>query len=205
MTRLVVASRNKHKIAELRAMLAPTGLEVLGVEGFEGIPEIEETATTFAGNADLKSQGVAAHLLAGGEPASTWVLADDSGVCIDALDGAPGVYSARFAGPQATDADNNRHMSEALAAQGVERSPAHYRCVLSLVTVDGSRGPFHFEGRWDVEIRREAAGQGGFGYDPHAWLPDGRTVAMLDQADKGRLSHRGQALRGLLDWFQAST
>lgn len=214
--RLVVASGNQHKVAELRAMLAAQrGLEVVGLrdvsgQGFGDPPEIDETSQTFAGNAVLKADGLAAWLAAGGEAADTWVLADDSGISIDALEGRPGVRSARFAGPAATDAENNQHMVRALQEVGVSESSAHYTCVLALRRVDGreiSSGQSHervgrvilcFEGRWPVKVRSAARGQGGFGYDPHAFLPDGRSVAELSDLQKAQLSHRATALGALI-------
>jgi XTP/dITP diphosphohydrolase len=197
-TRLVVASGNAHKVAELHEMLAGVGdLEVVGLDRFRDPPEIDETADTFVGNATLKAQGVARWLAERGEDPQTWVLADDSGICVDALGGAPGVRSARFAGARASDADNNRELVQELSLRGLDRSAAHYACVLALVRVGG--GPVHlFEGRWDVEVRVEARGSGGFGYDPHAFVEGGaRTVAELDRGTKAGVSHRGRALREL--------
>lgn len=208
--RLVVASGNAHKVGELRAMLAVVpGLVVLGQRELGDPPSIEESAHTFEGNAGLKAEGIAAWLRERGEAGDTVVLADDSGVSVDALDGGPGVRSARFAGEHASDEGNNAKLVAELRARGLERSPGHYTCVLALVRVDGRPwadlgGPVRtFEGRWDVELRVDRRGTGGFGYDPHAWLPDGRTVAELPAADKAAQSHRGQATRGLLAWLSA--
>ena len=202
--RVVVASGNRHKVQEIRDELervAP-GIVVVGLDAFDGVPEIEESAPTFAGNATLKAEGIAAWLAARGEPGSTHVLADDSGICVDALDGHPGVRSARFAGDHATDAENNQALVRALRARGLEHSPAHYVCVLALVRVDGQPCAL-FEGRWDVVVRTEARGTGGFGYDPHAWLEQGtRTVAELTPQQKAELSHRGAALRQLATWLR---
>lgn len=207
--RVVVASGNAHKVAELDRMLtsAGLGLEVRGQRDFGDPPSIEETASTFAGNARLKAEGIAAWLRAAGQPGDTAVLADDSGVCVDALDGGPGVRSARFAGDAADDRANNAKLVQQLQARSRTASAGHYRCVLALVRVDGAPWPgtdqrcLTFEGRWDVELRVQARGTGGFGYDPHAWLPDGRTVAELSPDDKAAVSHRGQALRALLAWL----
>lgn len=206
--RLVVASGNAHKVGELRRMLADVpGLEVLGQRDFGTPPEIEESASTFEGNAILKAEGIAAWLREGGEAGDTVVLADDSGVCVDALEGGPGVRSARFAGEDATDDDNNAKLVRRLGELGLEASAGHYACVLALVRVDGQpwadlgRPQRLFSGRWDVELRVARRGTGGFGYDPHAWLADGRTVAELPPDDKAALSHRGQATRGLLAWL----
>jgi XTP/dITP diphosphohydrolase len=207
--RVVVASGNRHKVLELSAMLRDLDAEVVGLDGaYAGAPEIEESAPDFAGNAELKAKGIAAWLAGRGEPGTTWVLADDSGICIDALGGGPGVRSARFAGEPSDDAANNRKMVDELRARGVERSAAHYACVLALVRVDGAALPdgrtvARFEGRWDVEVRTEARGSGGFGYDPHAWLEGGtRTVAELATAQKRRASHRGAAFAALLSWWR---
>lgn len=223
--RLVVASGNAHKVAELDRMLrraVPT-LTVVGLRAFGEPPEIPETADDFAGNARLKAEGFAAWLRGRGEAGDTVVLADDSGVCVDALGGGPGVRSARFAGDGASDAENNEKLVRELRGRGLARSPGHYRCVLALTRVDGepwadAGASRLFEGRWDVELRVERRGSGGFGYDPHAWLwagdgaggagtrgasPAGadRTVAELAPDEKAAISHRGEALRALLAWM----
>lgn len=207
--RLVVASGNAHKVIEIERMLhggVPT-LEVVGLRGLGDAPEIDETADDFAGNARLKAEGIATWLRGRGEAGDTVVLADDSGVCVDALDGGPGVRSARFAGERASDADNNAKLVAELGARGLEASAGHYRCVLALTRVDAQPWPEphgvsrSFEGRWDVELRVLRRGEGGFGYDPHAWLPGGRTVAELLPDEKAAESHRGQAMRALLAWL----
>lgn len=218
--RLVVASGNAHKVAELDRMLrlAVPGLEVLGLRAFGEPPEIPETADDFAGNARLKAEGFAAWIRRAGEAGDTVVLADDSGVCVDALGGGPGVRSARFAGEGASDAANNEKLVHELRARGLPGSPGHYRCVLALTRVDGEpwadAGPSRlFEGRWDVDLRVECRGTGGFGYDPHAWLEAGdgaggagagRTVAELTPDEKAAISHRGKALRAILAWLRAA-
>jgi XTP/dITP diphosphohydrolase len=162
-------------------------------------PDVEETGFTFEDNARLKAQGIAAWLRGRGELAGTWVLADDSGIEVDALGGAPGVKSARFAGEHADDDDNNRKLVAELAARGIDRSAARYRCVLALEH-DGAVDCF--VGSWEVEVRSERRGRGGFGYDPHAWIEDGaRTVAELDRPAKAAVSHRGRALRALGRWL----
>jgi XTP/dITP diphosphohydrolase len=224
--RLVVASGNAHKVAELDRMLrtAMPELEVVGLRAFGEPPAVEETAEGFAGNARLKAEGFAAWLRQQGEAGDTVVLADDSGVCVDALGGGPGVRSARFAGDDATDEDNNAKLVQELRARGLEASPGRYSCVLALTRVDGA--PWKdagrsriFEGRWEVELRVARRGSGGFGYDPHAWLVAGdgagtgggpgageepdRTVAELAPDEKAAISHRGRALRALLAWLVA--
>lgn len=208
-SRLVVASGNAHKIVEIERMLhtAAPGLDVLGQKTFGTPPFIDEIEPTFEGNARLKAQGIASWLRGQGEAGDTAVLADDSGVSVDVLGGAPGVRSARFAGEDATDADNNARLVQQLGAHGVDRSPGFYSCVLALCRVDGAPWPgtdrelLYFSGRWDVELRTAARGDGGFGYDPHAWLADDTTVAELGRDAKAAVSHRGLAMRGLLAWF----
>jgi len=206
--RIVVASGNRHKLGELRRLLAGSSAEVVGLDAFAGVPDIEESAPDFAGNAKLKAFGIADWLEEQGEPGTTWVLADDSGICIDAFAGAPGVRSARFAGEPSDDAANNRKLVEELALRGIDRSRAHYVCALALVRVDGGPLPdghaiAMFDGRWDVEVRTVARGTGGFGYDPHAWLAGGaRTVAELSHDEKATASHRGAAFAALVAWWR---
>lgn len=204
--RIVVASGNRHKVVELAAMLeeAPSSVEVVGLERYPDAPSVPETADTFEGNAALKARGIADYLATLQEPGETVVLADDSGIAVDALQGAPGVYSARFSGEGATDATNNAKLVTSLQELGRTSSPAHYACVLAVCRVDGaaigSSPMLHFEGRWNVEVRIDSRGTGGFGYDPHAWIEDGaRTVAELASEEKAARSHRGAAFRALLE------
>lgn len=216
MRRLVLASSNAHKVGELAAMIAAAGLplKVLAAREIGSPPTIAEDQGSFVAHAAVKARGIAAWLRARGEPGDTLVLADDSGVCVDALDGAPGVDSAVFAGPAADDAANNRALLQALADRGVERSPAFYLCVLALGRVDAAMMPMMrsaqagpgpdlalFVARWHGEIRREREGSGGFGYDPYFWIdgPAGPTsAAALAPDEKNQRSHRGQAVRALL-------
>ncbi len=216
MTRLVLASGNAHKIAELAAMIAAAGLPytVHAARELGAAPTIVEDRDSFREHAALKARGIAAWLHAIGEPGETLVLADDSGLCVDVLGGAPGVHSAYFAGPAGDDAANNAALVQALADRGCERSPAHYVCVLALRRVDGAPlelpgAESHEEGsdlavfaaRWHGEIRRARRGAAGFGYDPYFWVEDAggeTTSAALSPAEKNRRSHRGQAVRALL-------
>jgi XTP/dITP diphosphohydrolase len=210
MSELVVASGNRHKVAELAALLAThaSGVGVVGPGEWGEPPIIAETGDTFVANAELKARGIAAWMHSRGALSDTIVLADDSGISVDALGGAPGVISAVWAGDPCDDAANNRKLVAELRARGLDRSPAHYTCVLALVRVDGgaldgARDIVFFDGRWDVEVRTEARGTGGFGYDPHAWIDGGaRTVAELDGDAKAALSHRGRALRALATWWR---
>ena len=191
MTRkLVLASNNAGKLKEFGALLAPLGFELHAQREFN-VPEAEEPHATFVENALAKARH-AARLT--GLPA----LADDSGVCANALGGAPGVYSARYAGEPKSD-DRNNHKLIADLASHADKS-AYYYCVLVFVRHADDPQPVIADGRWDGEIIAEARGEGGFGYDPYFLLPSlGKTVAELDAEEKNRLSHRGQALRQLVE------
>ncbi len=188
--RWVLASANPGKQREFAHLLAGHAVEVLLQSGF-GIASIEETGSSFEANALLKARH-AARLA--GLPA----LADDSGLEVDALAGRPGVHSARYAGPGATDADNNALLLHELAAVDLDRRTARYRCVLVLVRTAADPEPLRAEGRWDGRIARSPAGSGGFGYDP-LFIPDGmeQTAAELPPAVKNRLSHRALAVAAL--------
>ncbi len=186
---LVLASNNRGKLAEFSQLLTPLGFE-LRTQGELGIDEAEEPHATFIENALAKARHAAR---ASGLPA----LADDSGICVPALGGAPGVLSARFAGEPKSDAANNRKLVDSLASQA-DKS-AYYYCVLVYLRHADDPQPVIAEGRWNGQIIAEPRGQGGFGYDPHFLLPElGKTAAELSAADKNRQSHRGQALQALI-------
>jgi XTP/dITP diphosphohydrolase len=188
---LVLASANSGKQRELAALLAPHGLELL-LQSALGIASIDETGSTFSENALLKARHAARH---SGLPA----LADDSGLEVDALGGAPGVYSARFAGEGASDVDNNALLLSRLTGVAVPLRTARYRCVLALVRTAEDPRPLLAEGQWEGRIGVAPQGSGGFGYDP-LFLPDDRpgTAAQLTAEDKNAISHRGRALQALL-------
>ncbi|MDH3535652.1 MAG: RdgB/HAM1 family non-canonical purine NTP pyrophosphatase [Gammaproteobacteria bacterium] len=187
MKRLVLASGNPGKLRELAAILADLGYDLHAQSEF-GVTEVAETGTTFVENAIIKARHAAEHT---GLPA----LADDSGIEVDALDGAPGVYSARFAGAAADDAANNALLVEKLRAVPAAQRGARYRAVIVLMRNAADPSPLICEGSWDGMIRLEPAGDGGFGYDPYFFVPElGCTSAQLDAAEKNRLSHRGKAL-----------
>ncbi|MDF3035576.1 MAG: hypothetical protein K0S28_850 [Paucimonas sp.] len=190
MTRTVVlASNNAGKLREFAAMLAPLGFEMKPQAEFN-VPEADEPYATFIENALAKARHASRVT---GLPA----LADDSGICADALKGAPGVYSARYAGLPKSDARNNEKLVAELSSHA-DKS-AYYYCVLVFVRHADDPQPIIADGRWDGEIIAEPRGQDGFGYDPHVWLKDlGATVAELPSDLKNRLSHRGQALRALI-------
>ena len=212
--RLVVASGNTHKVGEIADMLRASvpDLKVVGMGELGDAPSVPETAETFGGNALLKARGIAAWLREQGADGGDLVLADDSGICIDTFGGGPGVYSARFAGPEATDEENNARMVQGLEDFGVDRSPAHYACVLALTRVDGQAlqapqaervsaadGAVCIEGRCHGYVRKVRRGDGGFGYDPYFWVDeDARTFAELSREQKAERSHRGAAIRLLV-------
>jgi XTP/dITP diphosphohydrolase len=187
--RLVLASNNPGKIREFRALFAPLGLEVVP-QGELGIAETEEPHATFVENALAKARHASRHT---GLPA----LADDSGICVAALGGEPGVHSARFAGDPRSDQRNNEKLVSSLKDQADRR--AHYYCVVVLVRHADDPEPLIAEGRWHGEVIDVPRGAGGFGYDPHFLLPDlGRTAAELSPDEKHAASHRGKALRRLI-------
>jgi XTP/dITP diphosphohydrolase len=187
---LILASNNPGKLAEFSRLLAPLGFD-LRPQGELNIPEADEPHVTFIENA-LEKARHASRL--SGLPA----LADDSGICVPALGGLPGVYSARFAGEPKSDVANNEKLVRELASQ-TDKS-AYYYCVLVFVRHADDPQPVIADGRWNGEVIAEPRGQGGFGYDPHFLLPAlGKTAAELTAQEKNQLSHRGQALRVLLE------
>jgi XTP/dITP diphosphohydrolase len=193
--KLVLASANAGKQREFAALLAPLGLELL-LQSALGIGSVEETGATFEANALLKARHAAA---LSGLPA----LADDSGLEVDALDGRPGVWSARYAGPAASDDDNNARLLAELAGVSPERRGARYRCVLALVRHAGDAVPLIARASWEGRIAPRPAGHGGFGYDP-LFVPEGheQSAAELPVAQKNALSHRGKALAALIAQLQ---
>jgi XTP/dITP diphosphohydrolase len=190
MKQLVLASSNPGKIREIRALVAVLGIEVIP-QAHYAVPEAEEPHATFLENALAKARNACVHA---GLPA----LADDSGICVDALHGGPGVHSARFAGEPRSDARNNQRLLDLLANTGQRR--AHYYCVMVLMRHAADPQPLVAEGEWHGEILRAPRGDAGFGYDPLFLDPLlGRTGAELPLAEKNRISHRGKALNALLD------
>jgi XTP/dITP diphosphohydrolase len=187
---IVLASGNPGKKAEIERLLAPLGMRVV-TQAELGITEAEEPHDTFRENALAKARHVA---FATRLPA----LADDSGLCVDALGGAPGVHSARYAGEPRSDERNNQKLLAELSVHADRR--AHYVCVMALVRGPGDTLPLLAEAQWHGEIACAPRGGGGFGYDP-LFVPAGlgKTAAELDPDEKNRISHRGQALAKLLD------
>jgi XTP/dITP diphosphohydrolase len=190
MNRLVLASNNEGKIREFRRILTPLSIEVIP-QAHLGVVEADEPHGTFVENALVKARHAS---VLTGLPA----LADDSGLCVEALDGAPGVQSARFAGEPRSDERNNDRVLELLARS--ENRKAHYYCVLVLLRHVDDPQPLIAEGEWHGEILRERRGTGGFGYDPLFFDPLlGRTGAELPLDEKNRVSHRGKALELLVE------
>lgn len=194
MQKLVLASNNAGKVREFQELLAPFHFQVIP-QGDLGIPAAEEPHHTFVENALAKARHASA---ASGLPA----LADDSGICAHALNGAPGVYSARYAGVDGDNAANNQKLIASL--QGMTDRGAHYVCALVMVNSVNDPEPLIVQTRWYGQVIDEPRGIHGFGYDPHFLLPElGITAAELEPPEKNRISHRGQALRELITQLQS--
>ena len=189
--KIVLASGNQGKLKELRDMLAPLGLEILSQSDFN-ISPAEETAPTFIENALLKARQVARET---GLPA----IADDSGLAVDALGGAPGIYSARYAGEHGNDAANNSKLLEDLKSVTEKNRTASFRCALVLIRHPEDPVPIICEGVWSGRILFESKGNNGFGYDPLFYVPElGCASAELDKETKNKISHRGLAVKSLI-------
>ena len=196
MQKLVIASNNPGKLREFRFLLQPLGIEVL-TQAQLGIEEAEEPHFTFIENALVKARHVS-------RLSNLPALADDSGICVTALGGAPGVLSARYAGdnPKSDERNNEKLLQD---MRGLSDRRAHYYCVLVLLHHADDPQPLIAEGEWHGEIAMQPAGEGGFGYDPLFWLPGlGKTSAQLEREQKHAISHRGKALRVLLEKLKTS-
>ncbi len=194
MQKLILASNNAGKVREFRELLAPLNFEIIP-QGELGIAAAEEPHHTFVENALAKARHASA---ASGLPA----LADDSGICAHALDGEPGVHSARYAGIESDNMANNQKLIAAL--QGKVDRGAHYVCALVMVQSANDPEPLIVQTRWYGQIIDEAKGNHGFGYDPHFYLPElGSTAAELEPSEKNLMSHRGQALSELIAQLQS--
>lgn len=181
--RLVVATHNEGKLREFRALLADLGVELVPAAG---MPEVEESGASFAENAEFKARAAAAW-------SGEWAIADDSGLEVDALGGAPGVYSNRFAGEGTTEEQRNARLLELLRDVPAARRTARYRAAVAVAAPDGRI--WVTEGACEGLIVETARGANGFGYDPHFLVPEhGRTMAELDPAVKNRISHRARAV-----------
>lgn len=192
MKKILLASNNRGKVREIQEILADHDIEIVPQSAF-GIPEVPETGLTFIENALLKARH-AARL--SGLPA----IADDSGLEVDALAGAPGVRSARYSGEDASDADNNNTLLRHLQGVPDSQRTARFRCVMVLLRHEHDPSPLIGQGIWEGVILHEPRGTGGFGYDPLFYLPElDRASAELPPEEKNRLSHRGKALRDLVE------
>jgi len=192
--KLVIASNNQGKLREINALLAPLSIEVIPQSNFNA-GEIDEPHDTFVENALAKARHASR---CSGLPA----LADDSGICVSALNGAPGVNSARYAGEPKSDERNNLKLIEALKNNSDRR--AYYYCVIVLVRHADDPQPIIVDGSWYGEIIDQPRGEGGFGYDPYFFLPEfGKTSAELSAEQKNLISHRGQALTHLVEILRA--
>lgn len=195
MTDLFIATGNRGKLAEFKALLTPLGFRISSPADFQSLPTVEETEMTFEGNAKLKARTLAQYL-------NRWTLADDSGLEVAALDGRPGVHTARYAGVGATNAENRRKLLLEMAQVGPESRQAHFVAVIVLSSPDGKC--VAVRGTCPGTIALSEKGDGGFGYDP-VFMPQGydQTMAEIDGATKNRISHRGRALEKLLPVLQA--
>ena len=196
MKKILLASNNPGKIREIESILAGHDLQVIPQSAL-AIGDVDETGQTFIENALIKARHAAGL-------ANLPAIADDSGLEVDALGGAPGVYSARYAGPGATDDANNAKLLAALAGVPMAQRTARFRCVMAFVRHADDPHPIIAQGDWSGVILEQATGQGGFGYDPLFFVPErGCASAELDPAEKNRLSHRGKALRALAHGLRA--
>lgn len=192
MKKIVLASNNPGKVREINQLLADLDIEVVPQSDFN-VPEIEETGLTFVENAILKARNAAQHT-------ELPALADDSGIEVDALKGAPGIYSARFAGVGASDSDNLEKLLNDL--QAIDNAPrqARFQCLMVVMKHENDPTPLICQGTWEGEIVDTPQGDNGFGYDPIFYVPsEGCTSAQLPADKKNALSHRGKALQCLLD------
>jgi XTP/dITP diphosphohydrolase len=194
---IVLATRNTHKVEEMRRILAEADIsvEVATIDAFDDVPEVAETGATFNENALLKARAVA-------EATGVIAVADDSGLCVDALNGMPGIYSARWSGRAHDDVANLELVLAQLADVPDERLTAHFACAAAVAVPGGEQHVVL--GRVDGHIVRDPRGTNGFGYDPIFESVDvpGRTTAQLSDADKDAISHRGRALRALTPYLR---
>jgi XTP/dITP diphosphohydrolase len=203
--KLYLATGNAHKVGEVSAIFAASGIEaeVLPPSAVGGMPDVVEDGDTFEANARIKALALLEQVRAHNGGSSSWiVVADDSGICVDALDGAPGIRSARFAGEDATDADNNQRLLGLLdVVIADEARTAAFHCAIVVAFPDGRTESF--EGRCRGRVLRAPRGAAGFGYDP-LFLPDGydQTAAELPEEIKNSISHRARALAKFVNWLK---
>jgi XTP/dITP diphosphohydrolase len=191
MQKLIIATGNAHKVEEFELLLKGLDFEVVSAKFCGGMPDVDENGATFAANAQIKAEALKAQA-----PADAWVMADDSGLEVDALDGAPGIYSARYARADASDADNVAKLLNELGAVAKSKRTARFHCVLCLIDPDGHIS--HYNGNCEGRIDTTAHGSEGFGYDP-VFIPEGykETFGQLGNSVKSQLSHRAKAAADL--------
>ena len=193
MKKVVIATKNEGKLREMKQALGHLPVEIVSLADFGALPDAVEDADTFLENARIKARFFM-------EQIGCACIADDSGLEVAALGGAPGVHSARFAGFHADDGTNNEKLLAELRNAGVTESDADYRCALVFMDTDGQE--LHADGRCDGVIRMTAKGSNGFGYDPYFYVAKDRTMAELSLEEKDRISHRGAALRRLVQLLE---
>lgn len=188
---LILATGNLHKVEEFARLLKDSNVDVISAKVCGGMPEVDENGSTFAENAHIKARAL--HALA---PNGAWVMADDSGLEVDELNGAPGIYSARYAGSGASDKDNVAKLLKAMQGLSVNLRKARFKCVLCVI--DSKGGVTYHEGTCEGRIATESHGEGGFGYDP-VFVPDGyfESLAELGSELKNRISHRARAVKSM--------
>lgn len=189
MKKIVLASKNLDKVKEMRLALQNLPVEILSLADFSDLPDAVEDGATFEENALIKAKFFAART-------GLACLADDSGLEVDALNGLPGVHSARFAGYHADDKTNNQKLLDELGKIGATQSKAAYRCALAFVDTDGTE--IITQGKIAGTIKTVAQGSGGFGYDPYFYIDSNRTMAQISRAEKNQISHRGAALKEMI-------
>ncbi|MCO6559518.1 MAG: XTP/dITP diphosphatase [Gilliamella sp.] len=191
MQKIVLATNNQGKVNELQTLLANAGFDIIAQNQFN-IPDADETGLTFIENALLKARHTA-------KLTGLSAIADDSGLAVDALDGQPGIYSARYAGEHGNDKSNNQKLLKALQNIPKEKRTAYFYCALVFMRHENDPTPIICLGKWDGLILNEEQGDGGFGYDPLFYVPElGCTAAQLTKEQKSQISHRGQALKQLI-------
>ena len=189
MKKIVIGTKNEKKLLELRNAFSDLPVEIVPITEFGDLPDAVEDGKTFSDNAKIKAEFFM-------KQTGCACIADDSGLEVDALNGLPGVHSARFAGFHAEDGTNNRKLLEELDKVGVDESKADYRCAIAFVDTNGKM--FETEGVCYATIKKTARGNGGFGYDPYFYFDNGKTMAELTLEEKDKISHRGAALRKMV-------
>ena len=189
MKKILIATKNENKLIEIRSYFSELPVEIVSLAEFGNVPDAVEDGDTFSENAQIKAEFFMSKT-------GCACIADDSGLEVDALNGMPGVYSARFAGFHAEDGTNNQKLLEELNRANVEESKADYRCALVFIDTNGTK--LESEGICYGKIKKIARGNGGFGYDPYFYIDDNKTMAELTLEEKNKISHRGAALRQMV-------